>query len=115
MLSKFHARRLVYLSALSMTLLPGCGPSHYTIKQDNSVSFYLKHAEAEKVIFACSIDRYQYHTATPVGAGLWKITILPPPEFAYFYIVDGVVTVPDCELAIDDDFGSRSCLYIRSM
>lgn len=92
-----------------------CSPKHYTLARGNTLSLYFRQAKANKVIFASSIDQYQYHPATIAQDGVWEVTVPIQNEFAYFYIVDDVVTLPDCQQTVKDDFGSRNCLFVSSM
>ena len=41
-----------------------------------------------------------------------EITVAAKAEFSYFYIVDGVVHVPECKFYEKDDFGSYNCVYV---
>ncbi len=101
---------------VSITLLSAaCSPKHYTEADENSVSLYCEYSDANEVIFASSIDQYQYHPAKIVKDNLWEVTVPMENEFNYFYIVDGVVTLPDCKLTVLDDFGSKNCLYAYDM
>lgn len=107
-----------YLCAVltaSTLLVTGCSAKHYTQVTEEGLSLYVKIKNVREVLFASSVDHYRYHPATIVREGVWKVTIQTQEEFDYFYIVDGVVTLPDCRLRIKDDFGSQNCLYVSTM
>lgn len=75
------------------------------------VVFYLKNADAKKVYFVSSVDHYQYNEALLEKRGLWSHTSPMNTEFSYFYIIDGVPTIPDCKMTVLDDFGGRNCVF----
>jgi hypothetical protein len=62
-------------------------------------------------MFASSSDAYAAHAATRVGETTWEITVPGRTEFNYFYIVDGIVYLPECRFHENDDFGSKNCIY----
>ena len=69
-------------------------------------------AGAERVEFVSSLDTYNLHRASRLKGSRWAVTVVPNSEFRYFYIVDGAVYLPECELYEKDDFGSRNCVYV---
>ena len=93
----------------------GCAATHYHERQSEGVAFYLKAPGAEKVVFASSLDAYSLHQASRLNGSRWVVTVEPNSEFRYFYIVDGAVFLPKCELYEKDDFGSYNCLYVPGM
>ena len=90
----------------------GCATTHYHERQSDRVTFYLRAPEAAKVDFVSSLDEYSPHRATKVSGSQWTVTLGANSEFRYFYIVDGRVYLPECELYENDDFGSRNCIYV---
>jgi len=92
--------------------LAGCAVTHYHERQSDRVTFYLKTPATRGVEFASSLDDYQLHRAEKIGNTRWKVTVSTNSPFSYFYIVDGVVYVPDCRFYEKDDFGSRNCIYV---
>jgi hypothetical protein len=46
---------------------------------------------------------------------VWEVSVPAEKEFAYFYVVDGVITLPDCSFTENDDFGAKNCLYTADM
>jgi len=88
---------------------------HYVEAKDNSLSFYYTDGNAERILFVSSIDRYQPHPAQKVNNSVWKATVPLTREFDYFYLVDGVPTLPDCPYTILDDFGGKNCLYVYGL
>ena len=73
---------------------------------------YLKNKEAEKVFILCSLDEYTPRQATYTGSGTWEAVLPNDTEFKYFYMVDGKVFVPECDMKEEDDFGSENCVYV---
>ena len=92
-------------------LVPACAGKHYSKLNGDEVAFYYKDSEAQDVLFASSRDNYKLLAARETKNHLWEVSIPAEKEFAYFYVVDGVITLPDCPFTENDDFGSRNCLY----
>ena len=88
--------------------LGGCAATHYHERQSERVTFYLRAPGAEKVEFVSSLDAYDPHRASRLKGSRWAVTVVPNSEFRYFYIVDGAVYLPECELYEKDDFGSHN-------
>jgi hypothetical protein len=104
------------LPLLLLTLLiSGCAGKHYFKINDGEVSFYYKDTAAQEVLFASSQDNYKLHAAREIQNHLWEVSIPVAQEFTYFYVVNGVNTVPDCPYTEDDDFGNKNCVYISEM
>lgn len=95
-----------------LLVLSGCASKHSVKIKDNEVLLYFKQPDAREVIFASNRDLFQYHRARNDNGGVWVYSMPKNEEFVYFYIVDGQVTVPDCENTVKDDFGSRNCVYV---
>jgi len=87
----------------------------YVEAKDDSLSFYYTDGNAEKILFVSSIDRYQPQPAQKVNKDVWKVTVPLTLEFDYFYLVDGVPTLPDCPYTVLDDFGGKNCLYVYGL
>ena len=104
----------VLVTALAL-LLSGCAEEHHIRSADDHVVLYYKNRDAQEVLFASSIDRFTYHQAQKTDRSTWVIKVQQFPEFSYFYVVDGVVTLPNCDMKIDDDFGGQNCFFISSM
>jgi hypothetical protein len=81
----------------------------------NEVAFYYKDSKAQEVLFASSQDNYKLLAAREDRNHLWEISVPAEKDFAYFYVVDGIITLPDCTFTENDDFGSKNCLYIAGM
>ncbi len=105
------SRQLILLSGL-LFLCFGCSTHHYTSKNHESVSLYLRLPDVTHVQFASSMDAYQLHETRKNGFDFWQIDTMLTPESSYFYMVDGAVYIPDCRFKETDDFGSKNCLYI---
>jgi 1,4-alpha-glucan branching enzyme len=80
--------------------------------QNEKVTFYLKLSDAQQVDFAYSHDEYRLHKLKKEKSGAWEITVPAHPEFRYFFVVDGVVYLPDCKYRETDDFGSENCIFM---
>ena len=106
--------RLAAFSIILVISLLGCS-QHYYRRQGNLLNFYLNHAEAKVVLFACSADGYETHRAARVNDTTWKISVPAAGEFTYFYIVDGKVFQPPCPLSEKNDYGSFNCLFVPDM
>lgn len=114
-MKKLFAVRLPVAMLVLTFLVSACARQHYIEAKDNSLSFFYRDIDAEQILFVSSIDRYQPHPARKVNKGVWKVTVPLAPEFDYFYLVDGVPTVPDCPYTILDDFGGKNCLYVHGL
>ena len=108
-------KRLILQLTVVTLCLAGCAATHYHERQSDRVNFYLRAPEARGVAFASSLDDYQIHRAKRVNGSRWMVTVAANSEFRYFYIVDGRVYLPECELYEKDDFGSRNCIYVPGM
>ena len=102
---------IVQLIAMTFALV-GCAATHYHERQSERVTFYLRAPGAEQVEFVTSLDAYIPQQASKLSGSRWAVTVVPNAEFRYFYLVDGSVYLPQCELYEKDDFGSRNCVYV---
>jgi len=96
-------------------LVSACAGKHYFRLQGDEVAFYYKDKAAQEVLFASSQDNYKLLAAREDRNHLWEVSVPAVKEFAYFYVVDGVITLPDCPYTENDDFGAKNCLYIADM
>ena len=108
-------RSLIITLILLALIISACAGGHYAKMQGGEVVFYYKNREAREVFFASSRDNYRLHAARANGKHLWAVSVPAGKIFAYFYIVDGVITRPECSLTENDDFGSRNCIYQAEM
>lgn len=109
-------RGVVFWSMLFLLQLTvGCTQKHYIQINDESIALYLHNSSATEVIFASSIDRFQLHPATKAKGDMWQVTVPKEGEFSYFYLVDKIPTLPDCQFTVLDDFGARNCLFLFKM
>ena len=92
-------------------LVPSCAGKHYSKLAGEEVAFYYKDSEAKEVLFASSRDNYKFLAARETKSHLWEVSMPADKGFAYFYVGDGVITLPDCPFTENDDFGSKNCLY----
>ena len=96
-------------------LVAACAEKHYSKLIDDKVTFYYKAPEAQEVLFASSHDNYKLLAARKTKNHLWEVSVPAERGFAYFYVVDGIITLPPCPFTENDDFGSKNCLYIAEM
>lgn len=92
-------------------LISSCAEKHYSTLNGEEVAFFYKDSKAQEVFFASSQDNYKLHAARETKNDLWELSIPAEKEFTYFYVVDGIITLPDCPFTENDDFGSKNCLY----
>lgn len=105
-----------YFSIILMLfpLTAGCATPHYEVKNEK-LHLYLKNPKAENVYMLCSLDEYKPRQAVNTGSGTWETVLSPYAEFKYFFLVDGKVFIPACDLKEKDDFGSENCVYTPLM
>lgn len=100
---------------LFASLVCGCAKQHYLIVQEDFIVLYYSNPDAKEVLFASSIDHFTLHPAVVVDQDLWQVTVPRRDTFSYFYLVDKVPTIPQCELTVADDFGARNCFFAAGM
>ena len=105
-------KRLFFQMTAVTLCLAGCAATHSHERQSDYVTFFLRAPGAEKVEFVSSLDAYNTHRASRLKGSRWAVTVAPNSEFRYFYIVDGTVYLPECDLYEKDDFGSRNCVFV---
>jgi len=93
-----------------LLLISGCAGRFYRV-EDDRVTFYLDLPAARDVDFAYSLDEFRLHKVKRKQAGTWEIAVPAGIEFRYFFMVDGVVYLPGCDLREADDFGSENCIF----
>lgn len=93
----------------SMVLMAGC-TSHYHEVQGGALVFSLKKPGVKQVIFACSLDGFEPHTAKNMD-GKWVVSLPPNEPFRYFYVLDGEIFLPPCRMKEKDDFGFVNCVF----
>lgn len=102
---------LLLLIALVLT---ACS-SHYLRVENGQAYLFLKVRHAQSVMFASSLDHFQWRSADKIDGQTWRITIPANIPQIYLYLVDGQLFLPECRYQEQDDFGSRNCLYIPGM
>jgi len=100
------------LASLFIIILTGCTPKNFIVRETSSLTFYLQKSEANRVQFAASFDHFTLHDARQNGSGLWQVKVPVNYELKYFYIVDGLIYIPECHFKEKDDFGAENCLYL---
>ncbi len=103
---------ILHLTLIALCLAGCAASTHYHVRQSDRVTFYLQAPGARGVVFASSLDAFNPHLASKVDGSRWVVSVAADSEFRYFYLVDGVVYVPECRYYEYDDFGSRNCLYL---
>ncbi len=98
-----------------LLLVAGCAQKHSYHLEGETLTLLYKNSNAKEIFFASSLDNYSYHSAKKIKNNIWKISIPAADEFKYFYIVDGMITLPDCRYTEQDDFGSKNCLFVYEM
>ena len=101
---------LSFLSAF-LFFTAGCTVQHYEVV-NQELHIYFKNKDAEKVYLLTSLDEFIPHEVRPTDSGNWEAVLPSDMEFRYFYLVDGNLFLPDCEMKEKDDFGSENCIYI---
>jgi hypothetical protein len=108
-------KNILFPLMLAVLIIAACAEKHYTRLKGGEIAFYYQDPEAQEVLFASSRDAYRLHPAREKTNHLWEVSVPAEKEFAYFYVVDGVVTLPECAYTEEDDFGSKNCLYQADM
>lgn len=90
-------------------VMAGCA-SHYHRNQGDTLLFYLNKPNAQKVILACSLDNFQPHEARQLD-GRWVVSLPSDTPFRYYYMIDGKIFLPPCQMKETDDFGSKNCIF----
>ena len=111
--SQCYIFQLLFLPTILFTA--GCARQHSVQVNDDTLSFYYRDSTAKEIFFAGSQDHFHSHSAINGSDNIWQVEVPLKTELTYFYIVDGVVTVPDCPNTVLDDFGSKNCLYVSGM
>lgn len=96
-------------------LITACTPNHFARVHLDSIALYYQDDDTGEVLFASSIDQYRFHQAREVEGGVWEVIVPRVAEFSYFYRVDKILVLPDCQTKILDDFGSKMCLFVSEL
>lgn len=108
--------RIVFQTVVCLLpLITACTPNHFTRVHRESIALYYQDNDAEEVFFASSIDQFRFHQAREVDGGVWEVIVPRVEEFSYFYLVDKILTLPDCQSKILDDFGAKNCLFVSEL
>ncbi len=93
----------------------GCA-SHFTsTPTKDSVELLLSKPFARQVLLFPSSNNFTPLVAVKKKTGYWSVTITNEDHFSYFYMVDNIVYVPDCQIKELDDFGGTNCLYTNKL
>jgi hypothetical protein len=103
-------RRCLISVLAALLLISGCARGFYRVADDR-VTFYLDLPAAQQVYFAYSLDEFRLHKVKKTRGGKWAIAVPADIEFRYFFIVDGAVHLPGCDIREADDFGSENCIF----
>jgi hypothetical protein len=95
-------------------LLSGCAslPQHEARIEAGTVTLVLRAPDAANVQLAASINQFAPLPARREQDGVWVVRGLANVDFQYFYLVDGLVALPDCRIKVSDDFGSVNCRHL---
>lgn len=104
-------RLMMVIGLIAVTT--GCA-THYQQVRDGAIFLYLNKPDAEQVLFACSLDGFKPQTAVNED-GRWVVSRPSVAPFRYFYVLDGQVYIPNCQMKENDDFGSENCLFDPQM
>ena len=104
-----------YLLIMEFLIIAGCTSTHYVRIRSEKAYLYLEYENATTVLFLSSLDGYRLHRASKVNDATWVITVPSDRVFRYFYIIDGVVYIPDSKWKECDDFGSVNSLFVPDM
>lgn len=106
---------MALMTFLLFLVFSGCAKKHsYQVEGESLIILY-KNSHAKEVFLASSHDKYSYHAVTKTKNNVWEFSLPIVDEFNYFYIVDGIITLPDCRYKVEDDFGSKNCLFVYEM
>jgi len=114
-MGKFSKTSIVKISLVGALLTTACTKQHYIQPEENNLALFYSDPFAKQVLFVSSLDNFQQHPASRYNGRIWKVLVAQKNEFEYFYIVDGVITTPECKNTVLDDFGAKNCLYVRPM
>lgn len=101
---------LSVLALMPFLLAIGCA-SHYIRQDDGRLDFYLHCSGAREVSLATSLDGFTPHPARRTGVDQWVVSIEESRDFSYFYLVEGRVLRPECNMIEQDDLGRTNCVY----
>ena len=107
-------KKLAMVMLMLFVSLGGCTTHYYRIN-GSKIHLYLKKPKAKKVYFASSLDGYEFHRAEQKNNGLWEVTVPLGNQFSYFYMADGLLTIPPCRYKEKDDFGSENCIFVPEL
>ena len=91
-------------------MISGCSGRFYRV-EDHQVTFYIDLPAAQQVEFAYSLDEFRLHSVQKKRVGTWEISVPADIEFRYFFIVDGALYLPECDIREADDFGYENCIF----
>lgn len=95
---------------VTVGLFVGCA-GHYFRNDADTVRFYLKAPKAGQVELMASFNGFAPLPAQRACCGAWIVATPNDNSFTYFYRIDGQVSVPDCDVREQDDFGRFNCLF----
>ena len=86
-----------------LLLTSACSRHYFEVKNDE-LHIYLKEPDAKKVYLLCSLDQFEPRPAINANSGIWETVLPSDKEFKYFFLVDGSIFIPACEMKEKDDF-----------
>jgi len=105
---------MVWRGLLLGGLLSGCAslPQHEARIEAGTVTLVLRAPHAANVQLISSGNQFAPLPARREQDGAWVVGGLANADFQYFYLVDGLVELPDCRIKVSDDFGSVNCRHL---
>jgi len=95
-------------------LLSGCAslPQHEARIEAETVTLVLRAPHAVNVQLVASSNQFAPAPARRDQDGVWVVRGLANADFQYFYLVDGLVALPDCRIKVSDDFSAMNCRHL---
>ena len=80
--------------------LSGCAshPQHEARIEAETVTLALRAPHAANVQLAASCNQFAPMPAKRESGGVWVVAGLANADFQYFFLVDGLVALPDCRI-----------------
>lgn len=101
-------RRLMLMVGIAV-VMASCA-THFHQVQGDKLALYLVKPDAHQVLLACSLDGFEPHEAKKDG-GQWVVCLPANSPFRYYYVLDGEIFLPPCQMKENDDFGSENCIF----
>lgn len=100
--------RLTYFLLL---FTAGCVFQEIDDMRENRVELHIISPAAGEVFFHSSESQFAPQPTRRQSDGHWSIRVNYREQFSYFFTVDGVPAIPDCDYREQDNFGNFNCIY----